>query len=236
MDGRRLSANSPGFPPCRSRSSPGSLARSTRLAAALAHGFRVPGPGASTQQRISLVIHNKAGLLLAAALGLATACERADETAADRATIAAEIRAQVEAAYDLSRPDAVQRLMSLYPDSGPVYSAGAGRFTSSRDSLERGIHEFWENVGLNMREPRWEWTAMEIEVLSPTSAVMTTTYRVPHFTPRNEPHVLAGAWTAVFARRDGRWVIVHEHLSDVPVGPDTTAPADAGSGDEDAEH
>ena len=30
------------------------------------------------------------------------------------------------------------------------------------------------------------------------------------------PHVIAGALTQVFARRDGRWVVVQEHLSDVP--------------------
>jgi hypothetical protein len=30
------------------------------------------------------------------------------------------------------------------------------------------------------------------------------------------PHVIAGALTQVFARRNGRWVVVQEHLSDVP--------------------
>jgi hypothetical protein len=30
------------------------------------------------------------------------------------------------------------------------------------------------------------------------------------------PHVIGGAWTAVFANRGGRWVIVQEHLSDAP--------------------
>jgi len=31
------------------------------------------------------------------------------------------------------------------------------------------------------------------------------------------PHDLAGAWTALFERRNGKWVIVQEHLSDVPM-------------------
>jgi hypothetical protein len=30
------------------------------------------------------------------------------------------------------------------------------------------------------------------------------------------PHVIGGAWTAVFQRRGRRWVIVQEHLSDAP--------------------
>jgi hypothetical protein len=29
-------------------------------------------------------------------------------------------------------------------------------------------------------------------------------------------HVIGGAWTAVFQKRGGRWVIIQEHLSDVP--------------------
>jgi ketosteroid isomerase-like protein len=53
-------------------------------------------------------------------------------------------------------------------------------------------------------------------VLSPDAAVVTTTYRVPHRTPSGAPHTIAGAWTAVFARRDGKWVIVQEHLSEIP--------------------
>jgi hypothetical protein len=27
---------------------------------------------------------------------------------------------------------------------------------------------------------------------------------------------VGGAWTALFVRRGGRWVIVQEHLSDIP--------------------
>lgn len=170
--------------------------------------------------------------MIAAALLLLACSPREPElTAAEKAQIAGQIRTQVVEAYDLTKPDALGRLMSLYPATGPIYSAGAGRFTASRDSLALGIESFWENVGQNMRQPRWEWTAMQIDVLSPTSAVMTTTYRVPHLTPRGEPHVIGGAWTAVFANRGGRWEIVHEHLSDVPIIPDSLVRAvtDTGS-------
>jgi ketosteroid isomerase-like protein len=143
----------------------------------------------------------------------------------DRRAIAREISERVVAAYDLNRPGAVERLMSLYPSRGPVFSAGAGQFTTSRDSLASGIRSFWENVGRNMRDPQWQWTAMRIDVLSPAAAAMTATYRVPHRTPRGDPHVIAGAWTAVFEKRDGQWVIVHEHLSDRPEPSDTTVRA-----------
>jgi ketosteroid isomerase-like protein len=156
---------------------------------------------------------------LALTVALPAACREADGRApprAERAAIADSIAREVVAATDLSRPDVVARMMSLYPASGSVVSAAGGRVTTTRDSLEAGIRAFWDNVGHNMREPRWVWRTMRVDVLAPNAAVMTATYRIPHRTPAGMPHVVGGAWTAVFERRDGRWVIVHEHLSDAP--------------------
>ena len=175
-------------------------------------------------------------LLIAAALcvagyvaGLAACAPTSGATLTDaqRAAIADTLETMIRSAYDLSKPgDAVARLMSLYPTSGPVISASGGRVSTSRDTLAAGVRAFWENVGRNMREPDWQWGAMHVDVLAPDAAVVTTTYRVPHRTPMGEAHVIAGAWTAVFQRRGGRWVIVQEHLSDVPAA----APADSATG------
>lgn len=146
-------------------------------------------------------------------------CERPSSgslTAAERQSIATAIETRVKRAYDLDAPDVLSGLLSLYPSEGPVYSAAGGRVTTERDSLEAGVRQFWNYVGRNMREPDWQWTAMHVDVLSRESAVMTATYRVPHLTPNGQPHVIGGAWTAVFEKRDGEWMIAHEHLSDSP--------------------
>ena len=137
-------------------------------------------------------------------------------TPAERQAIATTIEQRVKTAYDLGAKDVLAGMLSLYPREGPVYSASGGTVTTTRDSLEAAVRQFWNYVGRNMREPKWEWTKMRVDVLSPASAVMTATYRVPHLTPAGQPHVIGGAWTAVFAKRDGEWVIVHEHLSDSP--------------------
>jgi hypothetical protein len=50
-----------------------------------------------------------------------------------------------------------------------------------------------------MREPRIIWEQMMTDVLGSRSAVVTATYRIPHRTPRGEPHELAGAMTLVLA-------------------------------------
>ncbi|CAN5164876.1 hypothetical protein BH09GEM1_BH09GEM1_22890 [soil metagenome] len=158
--------------------------------------------------------------LAAATLVAVFACatsESASISRAQRAAIADTLRVAITKAYDLTAPgDPVARLMSLYPSVGPVLSASGGQVTTSRDTLQAGIRAFWENVGRNMQNPKWTWGAMHVDVLAPDAAALTTTYSVSHLTPRGEPHVIAGAWTAVFQRRAGKWVIVQEHLSDVP--------------------
>ena len=137
----------------------------------------------------------------------------------ERAAIADSIARLVTTACDLGAPDPVARMLALYPAEGSVVSAAGGRVTTSRDTLAANIRAFWQNVGRNMREPRWVWETMRVDVLAPNAAVMTATYRIPHRTPAGAPHVVGGAWTAVFERRGGRWVIVHEHLSDAALAP-----------------
>ena len=155
---------------------------------------------------------------------LLTACSASGSVSdTQRQAIVDSLTRQVKAAYDLSKPDAEQRLLSLYPPSGRVVSAAGGQMLTSRDTLAMGIKAFWQNVGANMREPHWIWDQMVFDVLSPSAAVMTAQYHVPHMTPRNQPHTIGGAWTAVFQKRGDRWYIVQEHLSDLPAQPDSMA-------------
>jgi ketosteroid isomerase-like protein len=77
-----------------------------------------------------------------------------------------------------------------------------------------------------MQQPRFVVGERHLTRLGPDAAALTITYSIPHHTPEGRPHTLSGAWTAVFQRRDGRWVIVQEHLSDPPrPAAGTAAPA-----------
>jgi ketosteroid isomerase-like protein len=165
-------------------------------------------------------------LVLAGGLGLAGAgCKATEAPGAPAPTDASGVSADaqraiadtitraIEAAYDLTKPDPVGRLMSLYPDSGPVISATDGHLTTSRDSIQASIESFWQAMGRNMQQPRWVWGDRRVDVLSPTAAVLTATYTIPHVAPTGQPHTVGGAWTAVFQKRRGRWVIIQEHLS-----------------------
>jgi ketosteroid isomerase-like protein len=166
-------------------------------------------------------------VLVAASVAACARPTDAPLSAVERNAIADTLRTLVTSAYDLSKPgDAVARMMSLYPPSGNVVSASGGRVSVSRDSLEAGIRAFWQYVGQNMRDPHWKWDEVHVDVLARDAAVLTATYHVPHRTPRGDPHTIAGAMTVAFQRRDGRWSVVQEHLSDVP----PSAPADSESG------
>jgi hypothetical protein len=143
----------------------------------------------------------------------------ADMSATEKTAIADSLKHLVVAAYDLSKPHVVARLMSLYPTQGRVISASGGVVTTTRPQLQEAIQAFWTYVGQNMKQPHWVWTSMTVDVLAPDAAVMTSTYRVPHLTPMGMNHVIGGAWTAVFQKRNGKWVIIQEHLSDVQSNP-----------------
>jgi hypothetical protein len=153
--------------------------------------------------------------MMGAGLAIQLACEPQPQSmsAGQKKAIADSLQSLVVKTYDFSKPDVVRRLMSLYPDSGPVYSTSSGHSSTTRAELQSQIETFWKYVGSNMRNPKWEWTAMHVDVLAPDAAVMTASYRVPHLTPMNMQHVIAGAWTAAFVNRGGRWVVIQEHLS-----------------------
>lgn len=172
-----------------------------------------------------------AATLVLATLCATTACRGADYVpAAERQAIADTLRALVERAYDFSQPDAPRQLLTLYPDSGRVISAAAGRVTTTRSALAAEITGFWQRVGQNMSGPKFEMGSSYVDVITRDAAVMTFTYTIPHRTPAGAPHTIGGAWTALWRRQDGRWTIVQEHLSDAP-DPNAalmTVPADGG--------
>ncbi len=181
----------------------------------------------STMTKARRMVRVVAGTLM---LGACSAPTDAPLTAAERTAIADTLRTMIVSAYDLTKPgDAVSRMMSLYPPTGNVVSASGGRVSVSRDSLEAGIRAFWQFVGQNMRNPKWTWDDMHVDVLARDAAVVTATYHIPHLTPRGQPHTIAGAMTVAFQRRGGRWSVVQEHLSDLASAPaaDSTAGEDA---------
>lgn len=160
------------------------------------------------------IMRHALSLITLAALGACGSGRSASMSAADSQAVRTEVERVIRDAYDLSKPNVAERMLSLYPARGAIVSASGGSVVGSRDSLSAGIHYFWDSVGVNMKNPEWVWEKFYVDVLSPTSAVVTATYRIPHRDPYNNPHLIAGAMTEVMAKRNGKWYVVQEHLSD----------------------
>lgn len=135
---------------------------------------------------------------------------------ADEAALADTLKALIQQAYDFGRPGVLERMSALYPDTGRVISASGGHLIVGADSLRAGLAEFWNNVGRNMKDAKWVWGDVYVDRLGDDAAVLTGTWSIPHIAPTGQPHVIQGAWTAVFRRIGGKWLIVTEHLSSPP--------------------
>jgi hypothetical protein len=145
-----------------------------------------------------------------------TACSRPVPSAQSDTALADTLKAIVADAYDFTKPDVVSRMNALYRADGQVVSASGGQIIANRDSIRLGLESFWQNVGSNMRDPHWTWGDVYVERLGRDAAVLTGTWSIPHIAPTNQPHVIRGAWTAVFLRVGGQWKIIQEHLSSGP--------------------
>lgn len=188
--------------------------------------FSATSPPPNNRMASTRSLPSRKFFALVTVLMLGTACERqAGVSAAERLAIADSLETLVRQAYDFSQPNPTDRLLSLYPDSGRVISATGGRVSSTRDSLATDIRSFWQNVGQNMKDPKFEIGSSYVDVITPDAVVMTFGYRIPHITPLGNPHLVAGVWTTFWRKQNGRWVIVQEHLSDTPQSSASTAHA-----------
>ena len=159
---------------------------------------------------------SSAALIVAVALGCSNGGSNGDVLSqTERTAIADTIRTLLTDTYVFDGTDPVPRFMKLYADSA-VVSAASGGYTVGRDSILSALSSFWNRAGQFMRHPTWTWGAMNIDVLSRNAAVVTARYTIPHWTPEGRPHVIGGAWTSVWTRQGSRWVILQEHLSDLP--------------------
>lgn len=155
-------------------------------------------------------------VLLALALSACAGAAPVSVPLGNDPALADTLKARIAEAYDFTRPGQVERMDGLYPDTGRVLSASGGHIIAGGDSLRAGIATFWDNVGKNMKDPRWVWGDVYVDRLGNDAAVLTGSWSIPHIAPTGQPHVIQGVWTAVFRRMSGKWMIVAEHLSAPP--------------------
>lgn len=176
------------------------------------------GTDMKARRRCAPALLGLAPLLLTACGGMPPDRAQSDTALADT------LKTRIAVAYDFDRPGVLDRMNGLYPGTGRAISASGGTIIANADSLRAGIAVFWQNVGQNMRDAKWVWEDVYVDRLGRDAAVLTGAWSIPHIAPTGHPHVIRGAWTAVFRRIGGKWMIVAEHLSAPPTGPAAMAP------------
>jgi len=137
---------------------------------------------------------------------------------AQRSAIADSVRMAHRALFAATQSRNVDSIMSYF--TGEAGFAEAGMLYPSRDSLVNAARNFFggtRSVAVTTAEP-------VIVVLGPNAAALATTFRESVVDTAGHTIDISGAWSAVYRREAGRWMVVQAHES-FPVPAPTQAPA-----------
>lgn len=160
-------------------------------------------------------------LTLLATTAMLAACQQppaAELTDDERSAIAAEVNATVAQVFDARNSHDGAAVMSHYLQTDGFSYVGVNDVKLGYEIFAR-LAEPWYPAHPDVT---FEHEIVQTEVLSPTSAVVLARGR------STEAESLT--WTQVYVKRDGKWLIAHEHTSwpvcvDAPEPhPFTTAP------------
>jgi len=124
-------------------------------------------------------------------------------------SVAEEVRtAAAELVDDFSSGRVEEYFARLAPDATFVFHTSPERLTTDayRALWGRGVAED------EFRVLACESTGVHVQELGPDAAVLSHDVRTRVSTTAGEEELLERE-SIVFARRDGRWLVVHEHLS-----------------------
>jgi len=114
-----------------------------------------------------------------------------------------------------SMADAIRRqdgakMLRTYADSGLIYSSH-GMLVTSRPALD-SVYGAWDST--KTRGSVMIWQDRRYEVLGPRAVLATARFRLAIGNRTGTPaDTTIGTWTGVFVKRNGRWVLFHEHES-----------------------
>jgi hypothetical protein len=147
---------------------------------------------------------------------LATSCtdnRRHEVTDSQRRAIADTIRQQAAALYADENRRSAEVFIQQMSDSDFHY-ASTGNLFPSKDSLSRAARQrvsALRELTYTLRDSGY------VSVLSPDAAVFTGAYDEVAVDSGGKKTTYRDAWTGVYERRNGKWVITHGHFSRAPV-------------------
>ena len=103
--------------------------------------------------------------------------------------------------------------MSQSSDDPDFRYVSSGNLFPSKDSLSRAAHARVKSL----KSLTYTLKTSGVTVLSPAAAVFTGAYGETAVDSLGNSLTFRDGWTAVYARRNGQWKIIHGHFSRAPV-------------------
>ena len=138
---------------------------------------------------------------------------RPELTASQRQAIADTVRQQAAALYADENRRSAEVFIQQMSDSDFHY-ASTGNLFPTKDSLSRAARQrvsALRELTYTLRDSGY------VSVLSPDAAVFTGAYDEVAVDSGGKKTTYRDAWTGVYERRNGKWVITHGHFSRAPV-------------------
>lgn len=118
-----------------------------------------------------------------------------------RSAIASEVNAAVDGLFAAMNGHDAEDVLGRYEDSADFVYVGCTSFRISKDSYAWIVRQYYPKA----QDVTFEHEIVHTNVLDPTTAVVTL-----QGSSSDNPFIY---WTQVWVKRDGTWLVAHEHES-----------------------
>jgi len=132
---------------------------------------------------------------------------------AQRAGIADTVKQLANQLFEAENRRDADVFMSQASDDPDFRYVSSGNLFPSKDSLSRAAHARVKSL----KSLTYTLKTSGVTVLSPDAAVFTGAYDEAATDSLGKSLTFRDGWTAVYARRNGQWKIIHGHFSRAPV-------------------
>src|SRR5262245_7600956 len=145
--------------------------------------------------------------------GCASAAPQPSLTEAQRTAIADTVKQLADQLFEAENHRDADVFISQATDDPDFRYVASGNLFPSKDSLSRAAHARVKSL----KSLTYTLKTSGVTVLSPDAAVFTGAYDETAVDSLGKSVSFKDGWTAVYARRNGQWKIVHGHFSRAPV-------------------
>jgi hypothetical protein len=156
---------------------------------------------------------NPGAVLIALAACAPAPAPQAELGSAQKAAIADTVTMLASQLFEAENKRDADVFISQATDDPDFRYVSSGNLFPSKDSLSRAAHARVKSL----KSLTYTLKTSGVTVLAPDAAVFTGAYDETAVDSVGKSLTFRDGWTAVYARRNGQWKIVHGHFSRAPV-------------------